>query len=167
MRGSEVPVDVGVEVNGSASSSGNGNGEHAHVRVSGNGREAGTEHGVENGVEDGVEPTNGVGGVEHGVGADKDTNGTNGAENGTTITTGTDADAHQPALTNTTVDSVEAFWAEIDTLVLLPDACGLAEMDSTLRMFVGFCAAYHGESAFRCAGAQVQVTSLLLWMLRS
>lgn len=44
-----------------------------------------------------------------------------------------------------TVDSREAFWNELEAIITLPDGCGLKELDNTLRMFVTFCGAYHGE----------------------
>lgn len=58
--------------------------------------------------------------------------------------TGSNTDPTLPA-PYTSVDSAEGFWNEIDALLTLPPECGLLEMDNTLRMFVRFCGAYHGE----------------------
>ena len=36
--------------------------------------------------------------------------------------------------------------AEIEAILQVPDAPNLTQLDNTLRMFITFCAAYHGES---------------------
>lgn len=39
------------------------------------------------------------------------------------------------------------FWAEIEALFELPEACDLVMLDNTIRMFVTICGAYHGTFA--------------------
>jgi hypothetical protein len=36
---------------------------------------------------------------------------------------------------------------EIEAILVVPPDCNLTQLDNTLRMFVTFCAAYHGESS--------------------
>lgn len=110
---------------------------------------------------DALGPGSGLGSTNGGV------NGSNGAGNGHcgAIGNGAAAPNNSAAMTSgaagalptgknndptlptayTSVESAEAFWCEIDALLVLPEGCGLTELDNTLRMFVGFCAAYHGE----------------------
>ena len=42
--------------------------------------------------------------------------------------------------------------SEVDAVLDLPDATSLTQLDNTLRMFVTFCAAYHGESHMKLYG---------------
>ncbi|GFZ49037.1 hypothetical protein JCM24511_06787 [Saitozyma sp. JCM 24511] len=45
------------------------------------------------------------------------------------------------------VHSAEAFWQELEAVVELPEGATLTQLDNTLRMFISFCAVYHGKSA--------------------
>lgn len=40
-----------------------------------------------------------------------------------------------------------ALISEIEAILTVPPECNLTQLDNTLKMFVTFCAAYHGMSS--------------------